>query len=106
MYTTQGSAKPENPTYSTSSSDIGKLSLQHTDFPIRWYGLRGEFTSNFFLGGQGPKSKVNTGLNTAMDRSDVHHAYDQGWTGHMGLRDHNIPSLTSATFVGKPGPRR
>ena len=99
-------AKPENPTYSTTSSEIGKLGLQEADFPIRWYGLRGEFTNNFFLGGAAPKQKVNTGLNCAMDRSDIHHDYDQGWSGHMGLRDYNIPSLTAATFVGKPGPRK
>ena len=54
--------KPEDPTYSTSSSEVGKLPLQGADFPIRWYGLRGEFTSAFFLGGKGPASKVSTGL--------------------------------------------
>ena len=99
-------AKPENPTYSTSASEVGKLALQHTDFPIRWYGLRGEFTDSFFRGGANPKSKVNTGLNAAMDRSDIHHAYDQGWSGHLGLRNYNIPSLTAAEFAHKPGPRR
>ena len=98
--------KTKNPTYSTSASEVGELPIQESDFPIRWYGLRGEFTNAFFLGGKGPKSKVNTGLSTAMDRSDFHHEYDQGWSGHMGLRDYNIPSLTAATFVGKPGPRR
>ena len=160
--------KPEDPTYSTSSSEVGKLPLQGADFPIRWYGLRGEFTSAFFLGGKGPASKVstglkqplatltleacililahatalalsltssalalilalaltltltltltfhshppspnqvNTGLNASMDRSDFHSTFDQGWSGHLGLRDHNIPSLHAASFVGRP-PRR
>ena len=44
-------AKVQNPTYSTSASEVGRLPLQAADFPIRWYGLRGEFTSAFFLGG-------------------------------------------------------
>ena len=75
--------------------------MRPSDFPIRWYGLRGEFTTSFFLGGQGPKSKVNSSLNSAMDRSDFHHVYDQGWSGHLGLRDYNIPSLGAANFVTK-----
>jgi len=98
--------KTENPTYSTSASEVGKLALQPSDMPIRWYGLRGEFTNAFFLGGKRPKSKVNTGLNCAMDRSDIHHNMDQAWSGHLGLRDYNIPSLNAASFVGTPGPRR
>ena len=60
-HTKQGGAKTDDPTYSTSSSEVGKLPLQAADFPIRWYGLRGEFTSAFFLGGKGPASKVSTG---------------------------------------------
>ena len=92
---------PEDPTYCTTTSEFGKLAMRAADYPIRWYGLRGEFTTSFFLGGQGPKSKVNSGLNAAMDRSDIHHVYDQGWSGHMGLRDYNIPSLGAANFVTK-----
>ena len=42
---------------------------------------------------------MNTGLNAAIDRSDIHHVYDQGWSGHMGLRHYNIPSLGAANFV-------
>ena len=104
-HTKGGGAKADDPTYSTSASEVGKLPLQAADFPIRWYGLRGEFTTAFFLGGKGPASKVNTGLNASMDRSDFHSTFDQGWSGHLGLRDHNIPSLHAASFIGKP-PRR
>ena len=104
-HTKGGGAKADDPTYSTSASEVGKLPLQAADFPIRWYGLRGEFTTAFFLGGKGPASKVNTGLNASMDRSDFHSTFDQGWSGHLGLRDHNIPSLHAASFIGRP-PRR
>ena len=62
-HTKAGGAKAQDPTYSTTTSEIGKLPLQAADFPIRWYGLRGEFTTAFFLGGKGPASKVNTSLN-------------------------------------------
>ena len=104
-HTKAGGAKAQDPTYSTTTSEIGKLPLQAADFPIRWYGLRGEFTTAFFLGGKGPASKVNTSLNAAMDRSDFHSTFDQGWSGHLGLRDHNIPSLNAAYMMGRP-PRR
>ena len=101
-HTKAGGAKAQDPTYSTTTSEIGKLPLQAADFPIRWYGLRGEFTTAFFLGGKGPASKVNTSLNAAMDRSDFHSTFDQGWSGHLGLRDHNIPSLNAAYMMGRP----
>ena len=34
-----------------------------------------------------PKTRVATGLNTAMDRSKHHHEFDQGWRGNLGLTD-------------------
>ena len=55
-----------------------------------------EFTDKFYLGGANPKGNVNSGLNTAMDRSGVHHSHDQGWGGNQGLKHHNIGSLSSA----------
>lgn len=63
---------------------------------MRWYGLEGRFTTLFYLGGGNPTQKVGSGLNTAMDRSTAHHAFDQGWSGKLGLKDHNISSLHMA----------
>lgn len=92
-----------NPIFATTSSEIGRLGLSHTDMPMRWYGLRGEFTNKFYLGGADPKAKVHTGLNTAMDRSGIHHTYDQGWSGHLGLKDHNLGSLSYARSLQRRG---
>ena len=94
--------KQLNPTYHTTTSEIGSLDITASDLPMRWYGLRGEFTNAFFLGGNDTKSKVNTGLNAAMDRSSIHHTMDQGWSGHMGIYDYNIANLTASKYV-KPG---
>merc|ERR1712087_169097 len=63
---------PENPCYQTTASDIGKLSLEQTDINMRYYPMDNRFTAKFFLGNSEPKKKVNSGLNTAMDRSFVH----------------------------------
>ena len=46
-----------------------------------------------------PKTRVNSGLNTSFDHSDVHHAMDQGWSGHLGLTDFNIANRESSKFV-------
>ena len=46
-----------------------------------------------------PKTRVNTGLNTSFDHSDVHHAMDQGWSGHLGLTDFNIANRDASKFV-------
>ena len=35
-HTKAGGAKAQDPTYSTTTSEIGKLPLQAADFPIRW----------------------------------------------------------------------
>ena len=43
--------KQLNPTYHTTTSEIGSLDISASDLPMRWYGLRGEFTNAFFLGG-------------------------------------------------------
>jgi len=86
----------DHPIYSTSAADIGRLQLGSHDQPMRWYGLRGEFTSKFYLSGANPKAQTNSGLNTAMDRSGVHHTQDQGWSGGLGLKDHNVGSLSYA----------
>jgi hypothetical protein len=86
----------DHPIYSTTASEIGRLPCSNADLHMRWYGLRGEFTDKFYLGGANPKGNVNSGLNTAMDRSGVHHSHDQGWGGNQGLKHHNIGSLSSA----------
>jgi len=90
------------PSYQTASSAVGQLPLQSTDLPMRWYGRSGMFTSSWVAP---PKTKVSTGLNTAMLRSDIHPTQDQGWSGHLGLTDYNVSNLKAATFVGK-GPRQ
>ena len=77
--------KVEHPIYSKSSDVIGKLNMQATDLPMRWYGLEGTFTSQW--NSALPKTRVATGLNSAMDRSKFHHEFDQGWKGNLGLTD-------------------
>lgn len=59
------------PHYQTSSSQIGKISLEPTDLPMRWYGRDGSFTSSWIADS---KSLGSTGLSTSIDRSNVHHA--------------------------------
>lgn len=98
--------KPENPSFSTTSSEIGKLSLMESDLHMRWYGKRGGWTkwhSVQLNDGQGvdPKTRINAGLNTAMDRSDIHDSFDQGWNGRLGLYDYNLPNMQYASFVAK-----
>lgn len=61
--------KEQSACYHTTSSEIGRLPMEGTDFPMRWYGRAGTFTSGWVAE---PKTKVNTGLNTGMDRSDIH----------------------------------
>lgn len=95
--------RPVNPCYITSSSDIGRLSMSVADLPMRYYPSDNRFTANYFLGGANPKNNVNTGLNTAMDRSYVHHTYDQGWSGSLKLGDHNISSLSYARAAARAG---
>jgi len=96
-----GVQKPQHPCFETSSSDIGKLALTKTDFPMRWYGLEGRFTDQFYRGGAKPGQRVGSGLNTAMDRSNAHHHFDQGWSGKLGLTDHNIGSLQMARSMSR-----
>ena len=115
-------AKTEHPIYASTTMEIGKLPMQPTDFPMRWYdtkknqlarakntrararpllkrpapekprpvnahryGLEGMFTEQW--ASALPKTRVATGLNTAMDRSHYHHEFDQGWRGNLGLTD-------------------
>jgi len=94
---------PVNPCYVTSSSDIGKLSMSTADIPMRYYPCANVFTTKFFLGNAHPKTNVNSGLNTAMDRSFVHHKFDQGWAGSLKLGDHNISSLSYARAAARRG---
>jgi hypothetical protein len=96
-------AKPEHPIYTTTTSEVGKLPLQATDLHMRWYGLEGMFTKSW--GDVLPKTLVNSGLNTSMDRSVVHPTHDQGWSGHLGLTHYNIANGEYAKHVVK-GPRR
>ena len=93
-------AKQEHPIYATSNSEIGKLQLQHTDLPMRWYGLEGAFTSQW--NAALPKTRVATGLNTAMDRSKINHEFDQGWRGNLGVTDFNIANREYSTHVVRP----
>jgi len=65
-------AKDMNPCYLTTSSEIGRLQMEAMDFHMRWYGRTGTFTSGWVAE---PKTKVNTGLNTGMDRSAIHPRY-------------------------------
>mmetsp|Transcript_19843 Transcript_19843/g.60200 ORF Transcript_19843/g.60200 Transcript_19843/m.60200 type:complete len:184 (-) Transcript_19843:99-650(-) len=92
---------PQHPCFQTSSAEIGKLPLSKTDFHMRWYGLQGRFTTQFYLGGAKPGEKVGTGLTTAMDRSSTHHTFDQGWSGKLGLKDYNIGSLHMARSMAR-----
>jgi len=91
--------KEEAACYHTTSGEIGRLEMQMSDLPMRWYGRSAMFTSGWVAE---PKTKVNSGLNTGMDRSDIHQNYDQGWAGHLGLTHHNVANLASSKFVGKP----
>jgi len=93
-------ARKEHPIYETSASVIGKLNLQATDLPMRWYGLEGEFTNSW--SSALPKTKVATGLNTALDHSDIHHTMDQGWSGQLGLTDFNVSNREYAKHVVRP----
>jgi len=62
-------AKDEHPCYTTTAGEIGRLPMEGSDLPMRWYGRSGIFTSGWVAE---PKTKVNSGLNTGMDRSDIH----------------------------------
>jgi hypothetical protein len=67
--------KVPNPCYQTTSGEIGRLPIESTDLPMRWYGRAGIFTSGWVAE---PKTKVNSGLNTGMDRSDIHQTCAHG----------------------------
>lgn len=92
--------RPEHPIYQSTSSEIGKLTMVAGDMPMRFYPIEGRFTRQWDSAPS--KTRVNTGLNTAIDRSDVHHTYDQGWSGHLGLSDFNIASSSYAKHVVRP----
>mmetsp|Transcript_26208 Transcript_26208/g.52531 ORF Transcript_26208/g.52531 Transcript_26208/m.52531 type:complete len:181 (-) Transcript_26208:504-1046(-) len=97
-------ARVEHPIYATSSSEIGKLTVEHTDLPLRWYGLEGDFTRTWdsALPFTLPKTRVSSGLNTALDHSDIHHTMDQGWSGNLGLTDFNVTNREYAKHVVRP----
>jgi len=94
------SVKAEHPIYATSGDEVGKLPLQHSDLPMRWYGLEGAFTSQW--NSALPKTRVATGLNTAMDRNKFHHEFDQGWRGNLGLTDFNIANREYSVHMVRP----
>jgi len=99
-------AKAEHPIYATTSSEIGKLGIQFSDLPMRWYGLEGRFTTACTSGGTVlPKTRVNSALNTSFDHSGIHHVYDQGWSGNLGIYDYNIANRDYAKMVVQK-PRR
>jgi len=93
-------ARKEHPIYETTSSEIGRLALQGTDLPMRWYGLEGEFTAQW--NSALPKTRVSTGLNTSHDHSDIHHTMDQGWSSNLGLTDFNVANREYAKHVVRP----
>lgn len=62
--------KESHACYQTTAGEIGRLKLEDSDLPMRWYGRNGVFTAGWVAE---PKTKVNSGLNTGMDRSDIHH---------------------------------
>ena len=93
-------AKVDHPIYTSTTSEFGKMSIQATDLPMRWYGLEGMFTAQW--NSALPKTRVATGLNTAMDRSKFAHEYDQGWRGNLGLTDYNIANREYSTHVVRP----
>lgn len=95
--------RAEHPIYQTTSTEIGRLHMQESDLPMRAYPLKGTFTQSW--GVALPKTRVNSGLNTALDRSDVHNTQDQGWSGHLGLTDFNISNIAYAKQVVRP-PRK
>jgi len=95
--------KPINPCYATTSSEIGRLPIEKSDLPMRYYPMDTRYTTKFFLGNAEPKTMVNTGLNTAIDRSFVHATMDQGWAGNLGLKHHNISSLSYARAAAREG---
>mgnify|MGYP006148462761 CR=1 FL=1 len=65
--------KVELPYYQTTTSEVGKMPVGSVDLPMRWYGRSGMFTSSWVAP---PKTKVSTGLNTAMFHSDIHPTCD------------------------------
>ena len=88
--------KQLNPTYHTTTSEIGSLDISASDLPMRWYGLRGEFTNAFFLGGNDTKSKVNTGLNAAPStRQSTPHVARSGRCSDETSSSRSEPSSTS-----------
>lgn len=92
--------RAEHPIYQTTSTEVGALGLGATDLHMRWYGLEGKFTKSW--GESLPKTRVNTGLNTSFDRSNIHPTYDQGWSGHLGFTDFNVANLSYAKQVVRP----
>jgi len=96
----QSKKRQEHPIYETSANVIGRLAIQNTDLHMRWYGIEGEFTSTW--NSALPKTRVSTGLNTAMDYSDIHHTMDQGWSGNLGLTDFNVANRENAKHVVRP----
>ena len=63
-------SKDVQPQYMTSNGEVGKMGVNETDLPMRWYGRSGVFTSSWVAE---PKTRVSTGLNTGMDHSKCVH---------------------------------
>ena len=102
-------AKDEHPCYTTTSGEIGRLPMEGSDLPMRWYGRSAIFTSGWVAE---PKTKVNSGLNTGMDRSDIHQkcaATLNPWAATLvahSLRPNCVPLTPSRRRHGRCSPRR
>ena len=94
-------AKPINPIYATTSSEIGRLPMQEADLPMRSYPLDNRFTNSHVLGTARPQNRINSGLNVAMDRSRIHRSMDT--LTKIGLKDHNIANLSAARIAMREG---
>lgn len=66
-------AKQEHPVFTTSSNAYGKKVPTQHEMPLKWSGVKGEFTSTQFAGGP---SKGTTGFNTSVTKSKVHKLMD------------------------------
>jgi hypothetical protein len=67
------SAKQEHPVFTTSNNAYGKKGPTQHEMPLKWSGVKGEFTSTQFAGGP---NKNTSGFNTSVTKSKVHRLMD------------------------------
>jgi hypothetical protein len=67
------SAKQEHPVFTTSNNAYGKKGPTQHEMPLKWSGVKGEFTSIQFAGGP---NKNTSGFNTSVTKSKVHRLMD------------------------------